>query len=169
MTEPEAEVLWSWACRYPSCVVEIGSWTGRGTVLLSHAVAEYGGRVHTIDPFDDSVGVGGTKFRPEVRRALIRNLSSLARPGAWQYHHARSSDVAARWGGPPVSMLWVDGDHTVKGTTLDWESWTPLLADDAVVALHDVSFPGPAAVVARATAEGWSVVEAEQTLVVLRR
>lgn len=172
VTEEEARWLWHLARRAPDCVVEIGAWQGRMAVLLSHAVGPLGGRLHTIDPFDGSRGVGGTVFRPEVRHALVRHLERHGHPGAWTYHHATSAAVAGSWrttGKPQVTLLWVDGDHSLEGALADWRAWLPLLAPRAVVALHDRQMPGPAAVIELATNRGWRVAHEVGSLAVLAR
>lgn len=172
VTEDEARWLWHLARRAPRCVVEVGAWRGRMAVVLSHAVASAGGHLHTIDPFDGSRGIGGTVFRPEVRQALVGNLERLGADGAWTYHHATSEAVAANWrttGKPMVTMLWIDGDHSLDGAMADWRSWVPLLAPRAVVALHDSQMPGPAAVRALALGKGWRVAHEVGSLTVLAR
>ena len=55
-----------------------------------------------------------------------------------------SVEVAARWKRGPVSLLWVDGDHSLTGVQADVAAWTPHLAPDAPIVLHDSHFPGPA-------------------------
>jgi hypothetical protein len=39
----------------------------------------------------------------------------------------------------PVSLLWVDGEHSYQGVKRDFESWSPHLAADALIAFDDAS------------------------------
>lgn len=160
VTEVEAQVLWGHAVRRPSCIVEIGSWHGRMATLLGWAVAAPGGRVTTVDPFDGSRGVGGTVFHTSNEHILRQNLAAHAPLGVVDYVHDRSAALGLRWSGPPVSLLWVDGDHTPQGVRADLAAWLPHLAPDARIALHDCHLPGPAGVFETATRQGWRVVDA---------
>jgi len=42
-------------------------------------------------------------------------------------------------------LLWIDGDHTYQGAKLDFDLYSPYLADGAIVAFHDTlhEFEGP--------------------------
>lgn len=168
VTEAEAAVLWAEAKRAPGSVVEIGSWHGRMAVVLAHAV-HGDGHLHTVDPFDNTVGIGGTTFNPSNRDSLLQNMRNHAPGGSWTCHHRHSADLAASWDLGEVSFLWVDGDHSEAGTAADWASWVPLLAPDARIALHDRHFPGPAMVLSHALSVGWKISAEVGSLVVLSR
>lgn len=169
VSKEEAQVLWDAALSCPKEVVEVGSWHGRCAVLLAHAVASQGGRVTTIDPFDGTVGVGGTHFDSSNRRILQSNLRRLAPPGVVTHLPVPSVEAAAAWEGRPVSLLWIDGDHTLEGVRADVEAWTPHLADYARFAFHDVDMDGPGAVVEELLGAGWESVGSAGCLRVLRR
>ncbi len=38
----------------------------------------------------------------------------------------------------PIELLFIDGDHTLEGVRRDLELYAPLLADDGLVAFHDI-------------------------------
>jgi hypothetical protein len=97
-----------------------------------------------------------------------------------QWHVALSHEVAARWRGE-VDVVFVDGDHSQSGCELDWESWSPFVAEHGRVVFHDAragehggrGLPGPSAVVARhfrgAGTPGWEIAaEVDRTVVVAR-
>lgn len=165
----ECRAIYDAAAALPagSTVVEVGAWRGRTAVLLSHAV-EPGSRVVTIDPFDNTVGIGGTRFRPEVANDLRANLRDHAVTGVVTFLHQTSAEAASEWSGP-VGMLWVDGDHTIAGVMADWQGWSPFLHDKSIVALHDSHFEGPKALIEKLTSEGWRVCNRARTLSVLVR
>ena len=117
--ESEAEILWLEAKRAPECVVEIGSWHGRMSVLLAHAVHGEG-HLHTVDPFDGSKGLGGTTFHASNRDSLLQNMRNHAPGDGWTAHHRHSGELAGKWNLGTVSLLWIDGDHSEAGTARDW-------------------------------------------------
>ncbi len=59
------------------------------------------------------------------------------------------SQLAEVW--PPnkmIRLLWIDGDHTFKGTHSDFDRFKRFLSPGAIVAFHDVlhAYSGPASV-----------------------
>ena len=55
-----------------------------------------------------------------------------------------SLDVAKTWkadGHPKVALLWHDAAHHHDEVLADLRAWLPLMADDAVVVLHDAGNP----------------------------
>ena len=52
-------------------------------------------------------------------------------------HQTFSYELAKTWK-EPIRLLWIDGDHTYRGTKLDFEGFEPHLVDGAIVAIHDV-------------------------------
>jgi hypothetical protein len=54
----------------------------------------------------------------------------------------RSGTVARNWA-TPLSLLFIDGGHTMEAALADYRGWTPHLMVGGVLAIHDV-FPDPA-------------------------
>ena len=126
-------------------IVEIGSWHGRSTIWLAGgARAGRQTRVVAIDPHT------GTELRRDgatTEHILRKNLSDAGVDDAVDVLVATSSDVAATWS-RPVSLLWIDGDHSYESVKQDFDLWEPFLLPDAAVALHDTFvWPGPERVV----------------------
>jgi predicted O-methyltransferase YrrM len=146
------------------CVVEIGSWHGRSTIwLAAGSRAGRGAHVVAIDPH------AGTTLRAEgetTEAALRANLERAGLSDRVEVLVATSSDAAAEWS-RPVSLLWIDGDHSYESARRDFELWAPHLLPDAVVALHDTFVtPGPERVVRElmiGTGRFTSFVQAETT------
>lgn len=123
----------------PGAILEIGSFMGRSTVLLAKAAALAGGsEVHAVDPLD-----APSSTDPDLRgadssaEAFYANLARTGVADAVSHHRMRSEELAEHWR-DPIRLLWIDGDHTLRGVRTDWASFRPHLADGAIVAQHDV-------------------------------
>lgn len=66
--------------------------------------------------------------------------------------HAPEAIQAAReWATSPVDFLFLDADHSCEGVLLDWENFSPLVAEGGLVGFHDV---------ANQASEGWTALKA---------
>lgn len=108
------------------------------------------GPVVTVDPHsgpsvtDPDVGASGSSwddFRTSLRTAGVES--------AVEAHREYSRDLAPGWT-RPIRVLWIDGDHTYRGSKEDIDLFRPHLVPGAIVALHDVlhTFEGPVRVFA---------------------
>ena len=155
LTEREARFLALVAACAPAqgggVILEIGSFKGKSTVGLASVAMRYGrGPVITVDPHtgpsvtDPKVGASGSSwddFRTSLRAAGVE--------GAVEAHRQYSRDLARGWT-RPIRFLWIDGDHTYRGSKEDIDLFRPHLVPGAIVALHDVlhTFEGPVRVFA---------------------
>ena len=53
----------------------------------------------------------------------------------------RSRSAAAHYDGPPIGLLFIDGEHTTEAVLDDHGAWAPHLAPDAMVVFHDRRLP----------------------------
>ncbi len=121
--------------------VEIGVYEGVNTKIIGSSLAA-GGVLYAIDPFvRGSLGIcyyeriarwnlGGALLRSRVR--LIPHFSAEAAgavPGE-------------------LDFMFIDGDHSLEGITLDWELYAPKMASGGYMLLHDTSPPAPGSPVA---------------------
>lgn len=120
-------------------ILEIGSFKGKSTVILAKAAALAGdGMVNAVDPM-----TAPSETDPDLRGEMSsltdfqRNIASQGVAERINFHQAFSFDLAKTWD-KPLRLLWIDGDHTYKGTRLDFEGFAPHLADRGIVAIHDV-------------------------------
>ena len=127
-------------------IVEIGSFKGKSTVALASVAARYGLEpVVAIDPHtapsptDPDLAPGASSF--DEFMAAIRSANLQKHVDA---HRTFSREVAKSWG-RPIRLLWIDGEHTYKGTKEDFDLFSPYLSKGAIVALHDAlhAFEGP--------------------------
>jgi hypothetical protein len=88
----------------------------------------------------------GTDLRSEgetTEPALRANLERAGVAADVEVVVATSADAEATWS-RPVSLLWIDGDHSYEGALLDLDRWERHLLPNAAVAFHDTfTIPGP--------------------------
>jgi MMP 1-O-methyltransferase len=158
MPEAEGDALAEWAVKACSRVagfplLEVGSYCGRSTVWLGDA-ARTAGRIlfavdhhrgseenqagwewHDAELVDPSTGKMDTLpfFRRAMHDAGLED-HVIAIVG-------KSPTVARSWT-TPLSFLFIDGGHGVEPARDDYELWTPHVAPDGILAIHDV-FPDP--------------------------
>lgn len=134
-------------------VVEIGSYHGRSTCFMAFGLRLRGqGMVTAVDHFEGSPE--HQEGRGNEDAAIVRDGSTLpsfllnlnkyglkphVRPVV-----SSSVEAADQWSGGPIRLLFIDGDHSYDGSKADFEAWTPHVANDGLVAFHDVgdSWPG---------------------------
>lgn len=97
-------------------IVEVGPYRGGSTKIL---LESSGAHVHTIDMFDN------------IDRTLVGDTDrlSITIGGVERFKEI--------YDGPPIDMLFIDGDHSYFGVKNDFESLRHLLKKDAVIAFHD--------------------------------
>lgn len=121
-------------------IVEVGSFRGKSTAYLAQG-AKDGNEppVFAVDPWDLAGNVYGKHgfTRPEVRESFEVQLRKVRLWGRVVQVQAFSVDAAKVYDGPPIGLLFIDGDHSYRAVRADFEAWSPLLADGAVVAFDD--------------------------------
>jgi len=122
-------------------VLEIGSYKGLATTALAFGALHGGGRlpVHTVDPHTgdrmelESEGVAEISSLEEFRR----NLRWAGIEELVEAHVMKSTELAARWTGEPLRLLFVDGWHSYEAVRADLDDWLPLLAPSGAVVIDD--------------------------------
>jgi predicted O-methyltransferase YrrM len=133
-------------------VVELGSWKGRSTAWLAHAIRDRGaGQVLAVDTW------AGTQNEPDHARRLaeygpdqlyqefLGNLRGLGLEAQVEPWRMTTLEAARRWDrGVSIGLLYIDADHSYEGVRADFEHWSPFVARGGVVVFDDVpSWPGP--------------------------
>lgn len=124
-------------------IVELGVFHGRTALQLAWG-ARQGQRAHVtaIDPWDLPGNTYGPPFTdPGARRWAHHHVKSLGYSRDITLVQAFSHDAAAGYDGPPIGLLFVDGDHTKTGARRDIEAWAPHLAEGARIAVDDYGCP----------------------------
>lgn len=134
--------------------VEVGSYCGRSTVWLGAAAQRSGVTLFAVDHHrgseenqegwqwhdaelvDQRTGKMDTLgfFRSTMHDAELEEVVvAVVGPSA----------VIGRQWGTPLGLLFIDGGHGVEPARADYLAWTPHVAMDGLLVIHDV-FPDPA-------------------------
>lgn len=121
-------------------ILEIGSFKGKSTIILAKAaaLAENGGKIHAVDPM-----IAPSETDPDLRGEASsfpdfqKNIAAHDVADRIEFYQNFSFELAEKWD-KPIRLLWIDGDHTYKGTKLDFDGFAEHLSDGAIVAIHDV-------------------------------
>jgi predicted O-methyltransferase YrrM len=181
-TAAEAETL-SRLATSARRVVELGVYEGSSAWVFCDALTPEA-ELHLIDPFVDESGWAlrpGWHATPAATRLAVRRRARRGGPKIC-WHIARSQDVGRVWSGPPVDLVFIDGDHSPQACREDWDVWHPHVRPGGAVAFHDARLglpggagsPGPTSVVTdlfreAAPPDGWRVEAEVDSLVVVRR
>lgn len=124
-------------------IVELGVFQAR-TLLLMAWGAENGLGAHVwgVDAWD----LPGNTYAPPftdaaTRQAAHANVDSLGYAEGVTLVNAFSHSTGTFWAGPPVGLLFIDGDHSKEGATRDVVSWAPQMAPGGIIAADDYDHP----------------------------
>jgi len=128
-------------------ILEIGSFLGKSTILLSKALTRFSGKtkVVAVDPLTQPSETDPVlKDNQPSRDLFYKNLKHAGVEKAVEFNEMLSTELATSWK-KPIRMLWIDGDHTTKGVMNDFDCFAPHLVPGGIIALHDVmhDFRGP--------------------------
>ncbi|TWJ33051.1 class I SAM-dependent methyltransferase [Geobacter argillaceus] len=141
------------------CIVEIGSYHGRTSVALALAVQATGLSipVYCIEPHDYSKGIFGHEFGSKDRVQFFRNMLKANVVETIRLVNLSSLEASKAWDtSKPISLLWIDGDHTYEGAKIDFDCWESFVPVGGIIAIHDTlpPFTGPKQIVDEALASG---------------
>lgn len=108
-------------------VVELGFYHGKSTSVIARTMQHVGrGKLATVDPIDPT--------------SVKENLSRLGLLNQVDIHHQSSLEFAKAWNSP-IALLWHDGANDYGTVLQDCKNLFPFLADQSIVAFHDVLNP----------------------------
>ena len=135
-------------------VLEIGSYCGKSTIYLGVACQKSGGVLYAVDHhrgseehqkgeeyhdpdlYDASAALMDSfgEFRKNMRAAALEDtVVPIVAPSA----------LASRQWATPLSMVFIDGGHSLAAALTDYRSWAPHVMIGGLLAIHDI-FPNPA-------------------------
>ena len=134
-------------------ILEIGSYCGKSTIYLATAAKENSGCVYSVDHHtgseENQVGweyhdielfdeeTGRINSFPEFMRNLRKaNLLDTVVP------IVSDSSLVSRYWKIPLSMVFIDGGHTMEAAFNDFNNWKDKIIKGGILAIHDV-FPNP--------------------------
>ena len=151
----EAEALFALGrdCALLGPCLEIGSYCGLSTLYLGSGIRESGGVLFSIDHHTGSEEhqpgeeyhdpdlyderLGGMNSFPFFRRTLrLAGLEDTVVPVV------ASSALTARAWATPVSLVFIDGGHSLESALADYRSWACWVRPGGILAIHDL-FPDP--------------------------
>ena len=134
-------------------ILEIGSYCGKSTIYIATAAKKYSGCVYSVDLHtgseENQVGweyhdielfdeeTGRINSFPEFMRNLRKaNLLDTVVP------IVSDSSLVSRYWKIPLSMVFIDGGHTMEAAFNDFNNWKDKIIKGGILAIHDV-FPNP--------------------------
>ena len=134
-------------------ILEIGSYCGKSTIYIATAAKKYSGCVYSVDHHtgseENQVGweyhdielfdeeTGRINSFPEFMRNLRKaNLLDTVVP------IVSDSSLVSRYWKIPLSMVFIDGGHTMEAAFNDFNNWKDKIIKGGILAIHDV-FPNP--------------------------
>jgi len=112
----------------PSLTVELGSW--RGDASSHFAVGNPAGKVVAVDIHKDNDHAGLAKLNEAVDR--LPNMSFIRQ---WSWDAIEQVKALNQ----PISILFIDAWHDYKYAKLEWDLYSPLLANPALVICDDIT------------------------------
>lgn len=155
LRDAEAEELFRAAAAVRGgCIVEVGSYRGRSTlVLCAGSSIGAGAPVFAIEPHGEASGVRGGKFGPEDRAEFFRNFLNSGLTRYVRLLNTTSVIASAGWR-RSIALLFIDGDHRFASVSADFAAWKPYLIKGATVAFGDLAASGPKTVTQMLVASG---------------
>ncbi len=159
MPDDEGEALYLAALRAGSSfedatMVEIGAWCGKSTVYLGAAAEETEAVVFSVDHHHGSEEnqPGWEHHDPSLVDPATGRIDTLPRWRATVMGAGLESSVvgmvgdsptiASRWT-TPLALCFIDGGHGEEPAWADYRGWSPWVARDGWLVIHDV-FSDPA-------------------------
>lgn len=155
LAEDEAAALYQAALQQApkGPVMEIGSYCGKSTIYLGTACQQAGSVVYALDHhrgseehqlgeeyhdpelYDQQAGLMDSfrEFRRNIRRAQLEDTVIPV---------VASSALASRRWHTPLSMVFIDGGHSLEAAMTDYRSWAGHVIPGGILAIHDL-FPNP--------------------------
>jgi predicted O-methyltransferase YrrM len=132
--ELEAHAMW---VPEDQAIVEIGSYRGGSTTRLVRGARDETA-IYAVDPWEQvDVKTWCRHCEPVTRAEFEERMGLAVETGRVRILQGRSTDVAKTYDGPPIGLLFIDGDHSYAAAWGDLVAWKMHLAPKAIVAVDD--------------------------------
>jgi predicted O-methyltransferase YrrM len=155
LADDEAKALYEIALKQTLSgpCLEIGSYCGKSTIYLAAACKKNNSLVYAVDHHrgseehqlgeeyhdpdlysqQDQLMDSFTEFRRNIRKAELEDVVVPL---------VTNSELASKYWSIPLSMVFIDGGHSIEAAMMDYRSWAPHVKKDGILAIHDI-FPDP--------------------------
>jgi predicted O-methyltransferase YrrM len=128
------------------CYLEVGSWLGLSALAVANGLLANLNLRATVFCVDTWQGSPEHQLLPEVRRGELfeqfwRNVREAQLDGLVRAVRGESAAVAAGWRGPPLDLVFIDGEHSAEACYQDICAWRPRLGPGGRLLGHD-AVPG---------------------------
>jgi hypothetical protein len=124
-------------------IVELGSYRGKSTCYLATGARQgNGAHVYAVDAWSEEVSAWRSAVMSTLPSPVYADFrAQLSKAGFSDQHvtavKTLSTMAGGHYEGPPVGLLYIDGDHSMKAAIADFRAWRGHLADDALVVFDD--------------------------------
>lgn len=120
-------------------VVELGAWAGGGALMMAPFL-EHRQSYHAVDTFQaDAMPDPYVREYLKGRKHLdvfMENIRPIENKLVIQ--KGTTLQIAAKWPKDRlIDFLFIDADHSFKGVSQDWISWSPFVKKGGIIAFHD--------------------------------
>lgn len=130
-------------------IVEIGSYTGRSTLVLANGAIATGKRVFAVDTFEGTLNMTIPKyefFNSEISRVDGVQLLTAYRTNTWKpelvdviHTMIGTSEVWSAHFSGDLCFAFIDGEHVFDFVVKDVLGWLPKLCSGSYACFHDFS------------------------------
>ncbi len=155
LADDEAHALYRYAAEAAAkgALLEVGSYCGKSTIYLGSAAKPFNGTVFAVDHHRGSEEhqLGEAYHDPDLYDANaqkydtfkeFRKNMALAGLEDTVAPLVASSNLAARHWNTPLSLVFIDGGHSMAAAMTDYRAWASHVQPGGYLLIHDL-FPNP--------------------------
>ncbi len=117
-------------------ILEIGSYKGKSANFLLRGIDD-GTTLHCVDTWDNN---GMTEGKYNTYNIFERNIPESKKKQLIK-HRGSSEDMAKKWDGKKIDLLFIDGDHSRHAVESDFYNWSKFVKKGSYILFHDYTNP----------------------------
>ena len=122
--------------------LEIGSWTGCSSCIIGSRIKIYDGILYCVDNF-----LGGNEIaslvpvaeKYNIKDIFLSNIKWAELEDTVKLLYMNSREASKQFKNGELDFIFLDGDHSYDGVSLDCNLWFPKLNTGGIIAGHDFS------------------------------